>query len=904
MQKKKWYVTFFYLMFIMIYALALSIPIGIAVKADDTAPADPPTEETTAEDPPPEEPPPAESPGEPAPAPVVVEPAPAAPPPVVVVEPPPVVVVEQPQAAEVQPSAGAEQPVVTDVQPPAAEEPPAATDVQPPVEGGQPLAPDAIEAPATDVQLPAAEVQPAASAGDEQPAPVQPAASNPAPDVAAGNEPATTTVETVASPVEAGAAVAPEAVVDPIAPESLATPVEVLDALPEGANLVILDQVGAALPLASSEAADTLANGDPMYCAGTDAPGSPSCHSYGTIESAVNHAKVPGNGNCTIYVEVGYTSPNNNTIVIDGLDFDVNSNINLFGGYNLTNGTVVGQTALVQNFLISNITGSLTLANFLIQEFSTIGNTIEVNDSEDVTLKNLDINNSGNGNAIRINHSDNVAIKNSKIQDKTNGVGVYLHFSDNSQIVDTSIKEYGNDGGVFVEYSNGVLLQNVNIQSHDSGCTIGGCYMDAIRVNYGSNYTLQNVSGTSDYGSGLSTNNGVTGYVRIFNSEFDDNGQRGVSVFSGGPVSITNTSVSDNQGDYGLVVQSGTIDLNTVHVDSNQNRGAYLFATDWINLQTSTFSGNHHYYGLYATSANQYINVNGITANGNDNYGATLVANTYINVFNSNFIANGYYGLWATAPDSISLFNVNSSINEDDGVVLNSQGPITVTCSVFSQNGQDGLESSMSGSGASLTLNSVTISGNGQARDISGGPVFENLNYPCGSSSSSDTDDTGTTSTTTTAPAVVFVIAPLGTEMIPVTGGQFVDLSCTGGSTLRLPDGEETIFNQVMCGYKASMDKVTIENLPAPVPQPWVFTDGFTVTLMFGQDVVIDAFPGATYEVLFPIAGDQSDVTFHILFWDVTADNGLGAWVDLGGIKEAQMWVKTYNKTGTFVLVK
>ncbi len=895
MGKKKWFTILFYVVFILVYALALTIPIGMVVKADDTAPADPPAEEVAAEEPPPEEAPPEEAPAEPppsepAPEPVYVEPVyvepvyvePAAPvEPPVVVEPPPVELV--PPAGEVQPPAEPVTPAEVE-QPPVDAAEPVVTDAEPQPEGS------GEAPPAGDVTAPLGHViQQAGDPADEAP-PAGEEEPQAAPEVSPAPE---TQVIDAAVVVE----------------EPPAAPVEVLEALPEGANLVVLDQEGGAVPLASSEAEDTLANGDPMYCAGTDAPGSASCISYGTIEAAINHAKLAGNGNCTIYVEVGYSSPTHNTILINGGEFDTNSSINLFGGYDLAANTVVGQTPLEQNFLISNITGSLTLANFLIEEFSTSHNTVEVNNSEDVTLNNMDINNSGSGNAVRINHSQNVIIRNSTIHEEGTGYGVFVHSSDDIDLLNTTIKEYGSDGGVFMEYTDGVLLEKIVIQSHDPGCVLGGCYTHAIRLNDGSNYTLRDVTAVSDHGSGLSTDAHMNGYMRIFDSEFDDNGQRGVSIFSGEAVSITNTSIRDNNGDYGLVVHGVTVDLKDVHVDSNQYRGAEVFASGWINIQTSTFSGNHHHYGLYAVSTNQYVNVNGIAANGNDDYGARLVGDTYVSVFNSQFNANGEYGLYTYAPDYITVNSVVASGNGDDGIVLNSAGDITVTCSVFKDNGEDGLESTMTGPDSTITLNSVTISGNNLATDISGGTVIENLNYPCGGSSSSGDDgDTDETTTTPAAAAVVPVvfayILPPGAELIPVTGGEFIDLSCTGTSLLRLPDGEETIINQAMCGYKAAMELVKPEELPAPLPGPWSFVDGFTVTLMFGENVVLQAFEGATYTVRFPITNAQVDETFHVLYWDAEANDGLGGWVDLGGAREALMWVETHDRTGTFVLVK
>ena len=55
------------------------------------------------------------------------------------------------------------------------------------------------------------------------------------------------------------------------APENLAA------AIPEGTDVVVLDENGNALPLASTEAAEIIATGDPMWCPDGVAPGGAGC---------------------------------------------------------------------------------------------------------------------------------------------------------------------------------------------------------------------------------------------------------------------------------------------------------------------------------------------------------------------------------------------------------------------------------------------------------------------------------------------------------------------------------------------------------------------------------------------------------------------------------------------------
>jgi hypothetical protein len=247
------------------------------------------------------------------------------------------------------------------------------------------------------------------------------------------------------------------------------------------------------------------------------------------------------------------------------------------------------------------------------------------------------------------------------------------------------------------------------------------------------------------------------------------------------------------------------------------------------------------------------------------------------------------------AGKDITLFKVSASGNGDDGAELMAHGNITATCSTFMDNGDWGLKSGAYGLLSTTTLNSDTFGGNGwDDYLIWAGGLVVNLGYPCGTSGGGPggPGDGGP-----------FVPGWLQ-GVIPVTGGEFKALSCTGISMIQLPTREETIFNQPMCGYMASMELVTPDDLPGKLPVNWKYLDGFTVTLMFGNEVVVQLPTGASDTLVFPLSEDKVKEEFHILFWDLSLNGGLGDWVDLGGVKEALKWVKTHNQTGTFLLVQ
>ncbi len=902
--------------------------------------------------------------------------------------------------------------------------------------------------------------------------------------------------------------------------EELDTPAEVLAALPEESELVVLDENGEPLPLVAVEAAEVVVTGDPMWCAGTDVPGSASCITYTTIEAAVSHAQSAGNAECTIYVADDYSSSSYSTIVIDESSF-VDSDFNMFllGGYDLTSGsatygTVVGQTSVHQNFYVDDITGSLTLANFIITEFNSSSSTVYIEDSEDVTIDNFNINNKGSGHGILVDDSHRITVSNSTITEKSDGYGIKMTDSYKILIINTDVNEYGRDGGVYMSNVQDVVLDTMAVDSNDDHCNGSGCSLDAVAFRYSTNVKLDSVKANSQFGNGFYSYSG-DGYLSLIDSVFDDN-IRGYGIYiksQDGPVYLDTVSASgndeygakiqnkqgvtiedstfnENENTYGLDVEADTIGISGTQVDNNDVNGAYLWADQWIEILKSSFSYSGKGSGLYASTNDDYILIDGLTADGNENYGASLDAETdlilknatinendeeglwaeadkgsmllenveangngwdlyspdgygmylhskddmtltnvtssgnfdfgvnadtdgaltisdsefnengwgnwwyswweydgygahlvsaldmtitqttfnfnfneglyaeagsgggpspmvlmggggppppppppptignillenvsadyngypddssiygnpysfgadlttngTLTIHNSTFDNNGAYGLYGSAKDGISMTYSSASGNGSDGAILETPGDIEVTCSVFNDNGSIGLAAGAYGLGSTVTLNGDKFSGNGWGDYmVWAGELIENTAYPCGG---------GTTGGGPAGDGGPYV-PPWLAGLIPVTGGDFVSLSCTGISILQLPTGEMVVFNQPMCGYMGAIELVEPEDLPGTLPEGWEYMNGFTVSLLFGEDVIIQLPAGWTDTLAFPILEEQTGDEFHILYWDVTSSGGLGDWVDLGGVKEALKWVKTHNAVGTFLLV-
>lgn len=891
------FVILFRPVIVLMFSIGVLFPEGMAVKADDAAP---PADTTT------EASPPADAPSEPgggeAAQPEAPAPSPSdsskpsvddsAIPPVE-----PVVLPLEGAPAPVEPIPSAEN------VPAPAEEIPVPVDLMAPA--GDATTPINVMAPAIEAPAPAEVTVPAGEApvstevispGEGAPAPAEGVTQAPETASPAGSP----AEDSIAFPLKDPAI--PQTVVSYPAAETAANPAEVMDKLPDEAGLVLLDGQGGEVPLTAATAGEILANGDPMWCPGESAAGSPGCVPFGNLQDAIDYAQSdPANGFSTIYVESTYTSPDTSQLTIDQGDHPaVTLNMFVIGGVDLTGGSatygkVIGKTILQQNVFINNISGGMTLANFMFEEFNFNSVTLNVENSNNVTLRNIDIDNTGPGNAIRVANSNHVLIDRTEVRDFDQGSGIMLTDVNNLIIRNTDVDEFNAGGGIYMNNVNNALLENLIVDVHDSGNN--GSWpadSDAITAYNGSNLELRNVSATSNFspgGWGLYAAN-VAGYVNIFGGSFENNNVDGIFIFKTDSVSLRNV-VAWNNGIAGLYIhQAGTIALDNTIATSNGFMGADLQAAEGIALADSNFSRNGAD-GLLAFSDNGSITINGVKANMNGVNGADLFAGTNIKVSGSQFKWNGGYGLYGTALGNISLFDVTATANGGDGVSMHSLQNITASCSVFTDNESAGFAGEGAGPASTITLNSNVYSGNATPVDIFDGNLIENMNYPCGGSDPSGGGGAGG----------VF-IHPMLAGLVPVTGGNYVPLSCSGISLLQLPTGEEAIFNQPMCGYQASMELVGEADLPSSISGGYEFVNGIMISLLLNSEDVGTLPAGASDTVIFPLTEGQSGTTFHVLHWDNTVNGGTGNWIDLGGAREALKWTKTHNQTGIFLLVK
>jgi hypothetical protein len=702
-------------------------------------------------------------------------------------------------------------------------------------------------------------------------------------------------------------------------PESVA---EVLAQIPDDTDLVVLDEQGEAQPLASQAAADTIVNGDPMWCPGTTLPGGAGCTpAFDAFNLNVNDggllaelASGSYTGPGTIYVAQGYNSSlEGGNVLINGSSPGLNGlgNLTIQGGWDFGLNTLAGTSTFTGISLsIDNwFNGSVTLNDIIINNNNVLSpnSGLFVESGGNIILNNVDARSVNSYGADLVNDdavSGTVLVTNSDFSD--------------SLITPSS----GDDGGLRILSSGDVTLTNVSSNDHQNyGALIET--LGSVTVNGG---TFNNQGNTGLYvesGGAISLNN-VTASDSGTSGAYLDNGM-------GTGVTVTNSTFNNNNGSYGLFADSsGSITLDTVTASGNSGYGAQLSTsgTGDINVDDSTFN-NNSVKGLYAESSGD-ITLNTVTASNNGSYGALLEAdygtgNIFVN--DSTFIANGEYGLAAMTGDGdINLSNVTvdgedpvtfdiltyigawlgsyggGSVNITNstfenmsgyGLKIGTSGPVNLTNVTASNNGADGAyiynkKACYSPFGIPVTVDGGTYQNNGgYGLYLSPGPAgtLTFLAAPTFSGNGAGDYLLNLVVDCTPPPPKEETPKPpkkpVNIVELPPTDGNPVDQDCEefSGTELVLPNGTTA---EIGCPFEGDslIEEVNEAGLPAELPLGPEFVSGVSLEFNATEDE-----DGKTEDALvtlsFDIPEGMGGESFTILFWDPTANDGQGDWVEL-----------------------
>ncbi len=684
------------------------------------------------------------------------------------------------------------------------------------------------------------------------------------------------------SPIGDSSIVAP---VEPVATEE-PTLLEVFQEIPEGTNIVVLDETGQAVPLAVQEAEDIIAENDPIWCptGQSPRPGANGCTaSYATLgDLLANVATVAYINAQTVNGTIWITSGAITDAIAVSIDGGTYSNwgnyaLTLQGGWNGTSaGTISGTSVFSVPISIINWNNNVAVRNVTIKG-ATTGTGLTVNATGNINLNNVSAsgngfygaeldNSSGTGNVtltgknsfnnnlyggLVINSAGSVSLNNITANGHSfTGVSINNTFgTGNVTLTGTNVFNNNNNWGLRILSSGAITLNNVTA----SGNFYDGTVLENTSGTGAVTLTGKNVfNGNADF-------NGLVIYsagdVRLHSVTANGNSITGVLInntLGTGIVTLTGTNVFKNNGSVGLsVLSSGDITLNNVNAIGNGNDGPFGLNSQGANLDNTSGTGNvtinkgrfdKNYIGAKITS-NGDVTINASVFSANDWDGLQVHSNNglinSIELNKSKFSYNNRnytdgYGAWLNtdAGDIITVLG-NQFLNNASGLVA--QGTANVNSNILSAN--------------TFNLNCI---------DLLTILVTQPGNY-CGAPLPPP-DDKPT-----------FDIAAFSTR-----GAGAFALNCAGinGFAVNLPNGD---LVNIYCPVRgeASIDRVDNTTLPADLPTGYSYASAFKLDILQDEKPIPVITEGGYITASFVAQPLQAGNTYSILYWDN------GTWVPL-----------------------
>ncbi|MBL8097765.1 MAG: hypothetical protein JNK81_01210 [Anaerolineales bacterium] len=503
---------------------------------------------------------------------------------------------------------------------------------------------------------------------------------------------------------------------------------EVLEQLPPETQIVVLDEEGEALPLATQEAENVIYAGDPMWCPAGVTPGSSTCSqsffyfngSGGLLEWLANN---PPNTAGVIWIESSYVG----TSALEGGTVFING-----GNYALTiNGGWLGGTSEVLDAnnpsefnvpLVISGSESITIKNILVKGITTNPiHALSIGTSKDITLQNV--------------HSQNNTIL-------TGGAGI--SFTDGSiKIIDSSFNTNTGKYGLFINTYGNVYLENVDANGNSEigafVSNVNNTVAKTITINGINNFnsngetglvvnskgaiTLHNITAVNNSGTGADLNGSNSASITLNgNNEFSFNGAGGLDIESTGVIKINNLTAVNNTGDYAVRLRNVDAIINRYitlsginNISHNNGGGMWIYSNGIVTINNLLIEETTNAQYALWVSTYQNILLNNVIIQNNTVTVRGVTLSTYggtgaISITNSDFTNNSNAGLFINSYGVVTLQNVNAFANNGKGVEIISDSGINITgVNNFSFNSGDGLR----------------IYNNGKFVNIKGMNVFE-----------------------------------------------------------------------------------------------------------------------------------------------------------------------------------
>lgn len=590
---------------------------------------------------------------------------------------------------------------------------------------------------------------------------------------------------------------------------------EILELVPEGIEVIVLNQDGRPEPLATEEEAEIIITSDPIWCMDGVAPDptDPNCSpSFASMTELISWLTVyDPNAAGTIWIEDSYDSGSN--FLDNGLNFALygltltnmaNNSLTIQGGWNgiVDDTTITGSSEFNGYLQIVNWNGNITLNNIIVD--GAVGDGVSIYYANgDIQLTNVSSNNNSNdGFYIESNGEINAA----NVVANDNGfAGAALSGGDGVTLNGTNnFNDNGASYGLGVFSYTDIVLNNITANSNGIGVYIDNTAGSGDVALNGSNVFNGNLEGLWIFSNGDVTANNIEAINNAGNGAYIDN-----NLFGGnGSVVISGTNVFNTNGNYGLIVHSSE-DITASNITASNNID----------------------YGMYLDNCND----DGLACTGS---GDVIISG--INIFNG----NGGGGANVVSNGNITVENVMANENDMSGISLTGYGSsVTVSSSVFNSNSDYGIDANYST--GDLTLSSVSFD------CLNGlGDYYYNdtISYACppekSDSASSD----------------------FALHTVSAGNEEYIELDCTQytGTMLMLDNGSHATFKCPITGF-ASLSMIEEATLPAALPEGIEYVSGLNaVSSPVGSDQVL----GGQVIISFAIPQNMNAEDFAVLYWD------------------------------------
>lgn len=504
-------------------------------------------------------------------------------------------------------------------------------------------------------------------------------------------------------------------------------------------DVQIVDEAGEPLPMATEEAAEILATGDPIWCPASvkvPKPNTSGCtQSFGSLDALFSELEVhPKTVDGIIWIEKTYSDSNDATLDGDPLgplSTMRNFKLTLKGGWNGCTPSCIGTidttnpSEIEHQLEILDWNNDVTLSDLLVTGVTSPGEALLVQTSGKITLTRVEVSNNGDSGARLENTAGtkDVSIASGQFDHNTGGDG--LNVISNGTVTLVGVTASENEGmGVYIKNDTAALPRNVSLSSgvfeFNNNAASGLVIVSDGLV------TLRDITATTNGGDGAYVDNvsspTTQGVTLLGTNVFSENHGSGLVVQSSGPI-IANNLVNNANTNYAASfdntagVKTFSITLSGSNEFKFNGTGLRIVSDGAITLNNIVATNNTVSYGANLNNSSSTA-ASSVTLNGTNNFsenqqdGLRVLSAGVVTI--SKVTANGNgkgavtgNGLWldntsAETPKAVVLVGANTfSDNLEDGLNIHSDGTITISILNIQGNEGDGAEISNLGAGAS-----------------------------------------------------------------------------------------------------------------------------------------------------------------------------------------------------------